>query len=128
MITKTGKVNPYLETDNEAQKELVNLYNAWSADTCFLSNCSWIDTNENWKKMKVYCMQHKDLVKDFWMEMYGTFGEVGNFTFMLHYLFPNTVEVHGYCPLSDIEKTWMISFIAGEQKVDTSTSEKVLKN
>lgn len=36
MITKTGKANPYLETDNEAQKELVNLYNAWNADTCFL--------------------------------------------------------------------------------------------
>ena len=65
MITKTGKVNPYLETDNESQKELVNLFNAWEADTCFLSSCSWIDTNENWKKMKEYCMENKDLVKDF---------------------------------------------------------------
>ena len=112
MIVKTEQLNPYLETDNEEYKELINLYNNWFAETCFLSNCNWVDTNENWKKMHEYCNEHKDILKKFWLEMYNTFGEVGHFTFMLGLVFPNMVKVIGHCRLSDIEKAWKISLLA----------------
>ena len=39
MITKTGQLNLYLETDNEEYKDLIDLYNNWYAEICFLSNC-----------------------------------------------------------------------------------------
>ena len=110
MITKTGQLKPYLETDQEEYKDLVEIYNDWEADVAFKSNCNWLNTNENWKKMHEYCQEHPDILKKFWLDMYNTFGEVGHFTFMLHYVFPNTIEcVGGYCPLSDIEKAWAIS-------------------
>lgn len=64
MITETGQLNPYLETDNEEYKELVDLYNNWYDEICFLSNCNWLDTNENWKKMHEYCNEHKDILKN----------------------------------------------------------------
>lgn len=112
MITKTEQLKPYLMTDNEEFKEIVELFNNWFAETCFLSNCNWIDTNENWKKMHEYCDEHKDILKKFWLEMYDTFGEVGHFTFMLDLVFPNVVEVVGYCPLKDVEKAWEISLLA----------------
>ena len=46
MITETGQLNPYLETDNEEYKELVDLYNNWYAEICLLSNCDWLDSNK----------------------------------------------------------------------------------
>ena len=112
MITKTEQLKPYLITDNEEYKELIELYNNWFAETCFLSNCNWVNTNENWKKIYEYCKEHKDILKKFWLEMYDTFGEVGHFTFMLDLVFPNTVEVIGHCTLGDIEKAWKISLLA----------------
>lgn len=111
MLKKIEKLFPYLETDNEEQKELVNLYNDWHKDTAFLSQVP--RTNPKWDILEEYCMKHKELVKEFWIEMYNQFGEVGHFTFMLFKLFPNIVEVvDEYCPLKDIEKCWLISFIA----------------
>ena len=68
MITETGQLNPYLETNNEAYKELVDLYNNWYAEICLLSICDWLDSNENWKKMHEYCNEHKDILKKFWLE------------------------------------------------------------
>lgn len=97
MITTTGQLNPYLETDNAEYRELINLYNNWFNETPFSSNCSLLDINENWKNMYEYCVEHKDILKKFWLEMYNTFGEVGHFTIMLDLIFPNTVEVVGYC-------------------------------
>ena len=111
MITKTEQLKPYLITNDEEFKEIVELFNNWFAETCFLSNCNWIDTNENWKKMHEYCNEHKDILKKFWLEMYNTFGGVGHFTFMLGLVFPNMVEVVGYCTLSYIEKAWQISLL-----------------
>ncbi len=118
MITKTEQLNPYLETDNEEYKELINLYNNWFAETCFLSNLNWFDSNENWKKMHEYCNEHKDILKKFWLEMYNTFGEVGHFTFILGLIFPNMVEVIGHCHLSDIEKAWQISLLTENSEIE----------
>ena len=118
MITKTEQLKPHLITDNEDYKELVDLYNDWFAETCFLSNCSWTDTNENWKNMYEYCNEHKDILKKFWLEMYDTFGEVGHFTIMLDLIFPNTIEVEGYCPLSDIEKAWELSILIENGEIE----------
>lgn len=119
MITKTEQLKPYLITDDEEFKEIVELFNNWHAEVCFLSNCSWTDTNENWKKMYEYCVEHKDILKKFWLEMYNTFCEVGHFTFMLDLIFPNTVEVvGGYCPLKDIEKAWQISLLAENKEIE----------
>lgn len=118
MITKTEQLKPYLKTDNEEYKELINLYNNWFAETCFLSNCNWIDTNENWKKMHEYCNEHKDILKKFWLEMYDTFGEVGHFTFMLGLVFPNAIEVVGHCRLSDIEKAWQLSLLIENGEIE----------
>ena len=44
--------------------------------------------------------------------MYNTFGEVGHFTIMLDLVFPNTIEVEGYCPFGDIEKAWQFSLLS----------------
>ena len=118
MITETGQLNPYLETDNEKYKELVDLYNNWYAEICFLSNSDWLDSNENWKKMHEYCNGHKDILKKFWLEMYNTFGEVGHFTIMLDLVFPNTIKVEGYCPLEDIEKAWQISLLIENGEIE----------
>ncbi len=118
MITKTGQLKPYFETDTEEFRYLIELFNNWFAETCFLSNCYWLDTNENWKKMHEYCNEHKDILKKFWLEMYDTFGEVGHFTFMLGLVFPNMVEVVGYCKLSDIEKAWQISLLAENGEIE----------
>ena len=112
MITKTEQLKPYLITDNEVFKEIVELFNNWFAETWFSSNCNWLDSNENWKKMHEYCEEHKDILKKFWLEMYNTFGEVGHFTFMLSYVFPDMIEVVGHCPLSVIEKAYATSLIA----------------
>ena len=118
MIAKTGQLNPYLETDNEEYKELINLYNIWFTETWFSSNCNWLDSNENWKKMHEYCNEHKDILKKFWLEMYNTFGEVGHFTIMLDLIFPNMVEVVGHCPLSEIEKIWQFSLLAENKEIE----------
>lgn len=119
MITKTERLKPYLITDNEEFKEIVELFNNWHAETCFLSNCNWVDTNANWKKMHEYCDEHKDILKKFWLEMYNTFGEVGHFTFMLGLVFPNMVEVvSGYCPLKHIEKVWWLKFLKENGKIE----------
>ena len=45
------------------------------------------------------------------MQLYEQYKEVGHFTQMLFKLFPNYLEVNGYCPLKSIEELWMISFI-----------------
>ena len=50
--------------------------------------------------------------------MYNTFGEVGHFTFMLNLVFPNTIEVKGYCPLKDIEKAWQISLLIENGEIE----------
>ena len=118
MIVKTEQLKPYLITDDEEFKEMVELFNNWFAETCFLSNCSQLDSNKNWKKMHEYCNEHKDILKKFWLEMYNTFGEVGHFTFMLDLVFPNMVEVVGYCPLSDIEKTWQLSLLIENREIE----------
>jgi len=119
MITKTGQLKPYLETDNEEYKELISLYNDWEADVAFKSNVNWIDTNENWKKMHEYCNEHKDILKKFWLEMYKTFGEVGHFTFMLGLVFPNMVEVvSGHCPLKYIETSWWLKFLKENGEIE----------
>lgn len=104
MIRKTGELNPYLETDKEEYKELVELYNAWMADTAFLSNLNWIDTNLNWKKMHEYCTAKPNILIDFWIDMYRTFGEVGHFTFMLFQVFPDIIELPKHCPIKEMEK------------------------
>ena len=123
MITETGQLNPYLETDNEEYKDLITLYNNWYAEICFLSNCDWLDSNENWKKMHEYCNEHKDILKKFWLEMYNTFGEVCHFTIMLDLVFPNIIKVEGYCPLKDIEKAWQFSLL-----VETGEIENIEKH
>ena len=119
MITKTEQIKPYLITDDDEFKEIVNLFNNWFAETWFSSNCNWLDSNENWKKMHEYCNEHKDILKKFWLEMYDTFGEVGHFTFMLSLVFPNMVEVvRGHCPLKEFEKAWQISLLAENNKIE----------
>lgn len=118
MIVKTEQLKPYLITDDEEFKEIVELFNNWFAETCFLSNCSQLDSNKNWKKMYEYCNEHKDILKKFWLEMYNTFGEVGHFTFMLDLVFPNMVEVVGHCTLSDIEKTWQLSLLIENREIE----------
>lgn len=118
MITRTEQLKPYLITDDEEFTEIVGLFNNRYAETCFLSNCNWIDSNENWKKMHEYCNEHKDILKKFWLEMYDTFGEVGHFTIMLDLVFPNTVEVVGHCPLSDIEKAWELSLLIENGEIE----------
>lgn len=50
--------------------------------------------------------------------MYNTFSEVGHFTFMLNLVFPNTIEVEGYCPLGDIEKAWQISLLIENREIE----------
>ena len=54
--------------------------------------------------------------------MYDTFDEVGHFTIMLDLVFPNTIEVEGYCPLKDIEKAWQFSLL-----VETGEIENIKK-
>ena len=107
MITKE---NLTIVSDNPEHQELVELYNKWYKDTAFLS--SWPADNQYWKEMREYCILHKDIVKEFWVDKYDSLGEVGHFTFMLHEIFPNTIEVcGGYVPLSDIEKMWALCLI-----------------
>lgn len=119
MITKTEQLKPYLITDDEEFKEIIELFNNWYAETCFLSNVNLIDTNENWKKMHEYCNEHKDILKKFWLEMYLTFGEVGHFTFMLCLVFPGNVKVVGrYCPLKVIEKAWELSLLKENGEIE----------
>lgn len=119
MITKTEQLKPYLITDDDEFKKIVELFNDWFAETCFLSNIYWIDSNENWKKMHEYCNEHKDILKKFWLEIYDTFGEVGHFTFMLNLVFPNMVEVvSGYCPLKYIEKAWWLKFLKENGEIE----------
>lgn len=105
MIKRTESINPSIETDDERYKELVELYNKWDAETCFCSHCSWLDSNETWKKMHKYCEEHPDILVDFWLDLNKT-GIVGHFTFMLSFVFPNTIELKDYCPLSVVEKMW----------------------
>ena len=109
MLTKTDKLFPHLETDDDNQKELVSLYNEWYKNIAFKSN--WPTDDPCWKKMEKYCLKHKKLTKQFWMQLYEQYKEVGHFTKMLFKLFPNYLEVNGYCPLKSIEELWMISFI-----------------
>lgn len=50
--------------------------------------------------------------------MYNTFDEVGHFTIMLDLVFPNTIEVEGYCPLKDIEKAWQFSLLVETREIE----------
>ena len=122
MLTKTEKLFQYLETDDDNQKELVSLYNEWYKNIAFKSYLSTDDPY--WKKMEKYCLKHKNLTKQFWMQLYEQYKEVGHFTQMLFKLFPDYVEVHGYCPLCDIERTWEISFICEKVKKTKNKYDK----
>ena len=101
MITEEGLT---IVSDNPNHQELVELYNKWYKDTAFLSQ--WPADNQYWKEMREYCILHKDIVKEFWLDKYDSMGEVGHFTFMLHEIFPGTIEPQGYIPLSILEQIW----------------------
>ena len=116
MITNNGTLRP-IETDNEKHQELVDMYNQWYSEVCFLSNINWLNTNESWKKMHEYCEVHPDILKEFWLDMKESTGEVGHFTFMLNQVLPNKIEViGGYVPLKDIEAAWKITLYADKNE------------
>ena len=106
MLIKTDKLFPYFETDDKEQEELVSLYNDWYKDTAFRSY--WPPSNQYWDALKEYCINHKELVVDFWLQIYKKYGEVGHFTYMLQELFPDALQFEGYCPLNHVEKAWMV--------------------
>lgn len=115
MIVKTDALFPNLETDCEEMKELVNLYNIWYSDTAFRS--CWPTSNKFWDQLKEYCINHKELVVDFWLQLYKRYNEVGHFTYMLHELFPDALQFEGHCQLKDIEKAWQISLLVENNKI-----------
>lgn len=118
MIIKTDTLFPHLETDCEEMKELINLYNVWYKDTAFRSY--WPPSNKFWDQLKEYCINHKELVVDFWRQIYNRYDEVGHFTYMLHELFPDALEVKGHCPLNHIEKIWNMYFTIVDKTNDDS--------
>ena len=112
MITKQST---YIITDKEEQKEIVELYNKWYKDTMFLS--SWPTDNKYWDELKDYCMSHKDLTVQFWIDMKHDLGEVGHFTYMLQKIMPGVIEPQGYIPLNIFEQTWLVT-LCGQKNLD----------
>lgn len=97
----------HITTDKQEQQELVELYNKWYKDTMFLS--SWPANNKYWDELENYCMLHKDLTLQFWIDMKHDLGKVGHFTYMLQKIMPGVIVPQNYIPLNIFEQIWLVT-------------------
>lgn len=98
----------HIETDKKEQEKIVQLYNIWMKNTSILSSINL--NNEYWLQLKEYCENHKDIAKEFFIDLVDWTDGPGHFTLMMNYLFPGEIEPLGYVPINCIADLWYWNF------------------